>query len=191
MVSNYFYLSANFLRLAHESAVEIVNSTNPAFVTSESPVSNSEFNQAIRWTNHSVGIAALFCFYHGIELIMKCLILAKQSDAKGHCLTRLLNIFQKHYPDSLINPELNKHIKSLDGNSPLLNFLTQNKIGIDNWYEALKYPEMMDKTVIDHFSLKYNGVTGIEYWKSIVTASANIHNHSKTLLDLSATICKQ
>lgn len=180
--ASHFYLSANFLRLAHEAATEIVKSGNPVAInTSDSQLSTREYSQTIRWTDHSVGIAALFCFYHGMELVMKGFILEKVAEAKGHKLTELLTKFESYYPDSLLCKELHKNISIIDENTPLPKFLSSNKIGIDSWYEALKYPEMKNGINIEHFPLKYNGKLGVSYWRNIANSCSFINNHVNSL----------
>ena len=78
----YWMLAAQFLRLAHESCVEIINSGNKYTLVSDVPISPLEFSHAVRWSDHAVGAGVLFSYFHGIELILKGFLSAQAP--KGH-----------------------------------------------------------------------------------------------------------
>ena len=60
-------------------------------------------------------------------------------------------------------------------------FLTSNSIQIDNWYEALKYPESMGKKRFTHFDLKYGGSEELPFWRQIHASSSDIPAKSAAL----------
>lgn len=162
----YWMLAAQFLRLAHESCVEIINSGNKYTLVSDVPISPLEFSHAVRWSDHAVGAGVLFSYFHGIELILKGFLSAAGIRLKHHRLTELLKKFEEYFPDTDLAKAVHKALPKAGENTPMGRFLDANTIQIDEWYEALKYPESRTG-LIDHFHLKFGGQTTISFWESV------------------------
>lgn len=178
---SYWTLGAQFLRLAHESCVEIVNAGNKFMVVSDKPILPSAFNQAVRWSDHSVGAGVLFCYFHGIELILKGFLVATGAGATHHRLTHLLRDFESAFPDTDLGEAVRASLPHAGADSPLGRFLASNSIQIDNWYEALKYPESTKGKSFSHVDLKFGGSRTLVFWQSLHASSAEIQTKAVAL----------
>lgn len=178
---SYWTLAAQFLRLAHESCVEIINTGNKFVVISHESISASEFNQAVRWSDHSVGTGVLFSYFHGIELILKGFLAAIGVKSPHHRLTDLLKDFENHFPDTELGQAISNALPIAGEDSPMGRFLASNSIHIDDWFEALKYPESRKGAAFDHFDLKFGGHSTVPFWTSIHASSADIRSKAVAL----------
>ena len=178
----YWILSSHFLRLAHESSIELINTGNARSVTSASPISASEVAQKFRWSDHSVGIAILFSYFHGIELTLKGFLKAVGNGRvhHHHHLTHLLADFESAIPGTDLAVTLRGALSPAVG-TPLQRFLVANGIHIDSWYEALKYPESKTGSPIDHFDLKFGGESTLPFWTDVMRSAAEIHGQAAAL----------
>ncbi len=172
---SYFTLGAQFLRLAHESCVEIVNSGNKHVVLTDKPLKPSEYGRIVRWSDHSVGTAVLFSFFHGIELILKGFLTARSVARAHHRLTELLSEFELAFPGTELGEEIKNALPAPGRASPISRFLVTNSIQIDSWYDALKYPESKKGQAYSHFDLKFGGSNTLPFWQQIHRSSADIH----------------
>lgn len=178
---SYWILGAQFLRLAHESCVEIVNAGNKHIVTSDKPISCVEYGKAVRWSDHSVGTAVLFSFFHGIELTLKGFLVASGRRPTHHRLTILLGDFESEFPDTTLGAAIKTALPSAGANSPMGRFLASNTIQIDSWYEALKYPESTKGQQFNHFDLKFGGDNTLPFWRELHASSSDIHSKAVAL----------
>ena len=154
------------------SAQQIVSSGNSHFVIGKLPI--EEYNFRTRFTDHNIGVALLFNFYHGIELSIKGHLLGlTHRPAKGHKLTDLMaKLANSGCTNSLVgalDPWLSPNEATVMG-----KFLSANKLQIDQWYEALKYADLCNSKVVSHFDLKYGGHETLDFWNSISEASEKI-----------------
>lgn len=171
---SYWTLAAQFLRHAHESCVEIINSGNKFMLTGPKPISNFEFNQAVRWSDHAVGTSVLFSYFHGIELILKGFLAAAGIKAAHHRLTDLLKDFDAKFPSTDLGDAIRGALPNAGVDSPMGRFLKTNSLQIDDWYEALKYPESRKGAAFDHYDLKFGGDSTIPFWTSVHSSTADI-----------------
>jgi len=177
----YWTLGAQFLRLAHESCIEIVNGGNKYLVTSDKPIAPSAYGQATRWSDHSVGTGVLFSFFHGVELTLKGFLVAGGSRPTHHRLTDLLRDFEAKFPGTDLGDAVRAALPSSGVDSPMGRFLSSNSIQIESWYEALKYPESTKGRPFDHFDLKFGGATALPFWQDLHASSAAIHSKAVAL----------
>lgn len=177
----YWALGAQFLSLAYESCFEIVDSGNKLVVIVK-PTSHNQFNDADRWSDHRVGIPVLFSFYHGIELILKGFLAAtgNQIHKPHHRLTELLSNFESDHPNTDLAKQINVALNPWVS-TPTGNFLEQNNITIDDWYEALKYLASKKKQQFSHTHLKYGGHTTVSFWNHIHEQSLTIRKEAARL----------
>jgi len=178
---SYWTLGAQFLRLAHESCVEIVNGGNKFLVTGDEPISPSAYSQVVRWSDHSVGTSVLFSFFHGVELTLKGFLVAIGSQPKGHQLTDLLQKFETSFPNTDLGSAIRTALPSAGEDSPMGRFLSSNSIQIDSWYEALKYPESTKGQSFSHFDLKFGGAGALPFWQALHASSSDIHSKAVAL----------
>lgn len=170
----YWTLSLHFLRLAEASCALLAATENPHVVISKAPLGSNEYSEATLWSDHSVGIAILFTFFHGIELILKGFISVSDTAPNHHRLTELLTTFEKSQQNTDLAKTISANVRSIDPNSPLGTFMTNNSIQIDKWFEALKYPESTKGQSFSHIDLKYGGLDTVPFWQSIGEAARQV-----------------
>lgn len=178
---SYWTMGSQFLRLSHEACSEIAKAGNVHTVVTDELPKPGEYSHIVRWSDHQLGAAVLFSFFHGIELILKGFLVASGVQKQGHYLTELHVEFNQKYPGTDLGQEVAKALTTTGDGSPLERFLAANSITIDNWYEALKYPESKNGTIYTHFDLKFGGDKTIPFWKNVQKMSANIHNMALSL----------
>jgi hypothetical protein len=181
MSLGYWTLGAQFLTLTCVSCSKIVNSGNKFAVIIKLPPHN-KCDDADEWSDSSVGIPVLFCFFHGIELILKGFLSAtgSQKQKPHHRLTELLSDFISVHPDTDLAKQITVALFPR-ASTPIGSFLEHNKITIDDWYEALKYPESKKKQRFSHIDLKYGGHTTISFWNHIYEQSLAMRKEAARL----------
>jgi hypothetical protein len=160
--------------LAESAARQLCKNKNTLTVVSGEPISADEYAKKTRWSDHALGVAVLFNFYHGIELTLKGCLLLENSPKTGHRLTPLLAEFEKKHKDTALASALAAHIRGIDASSPLGKFLTHNNVTIDSWYQSLKYPKATDGSTFSHWSLQYGGKSTIKFWRGIKKGAVTI-----------------
>jgi hypothetical protein len=178
---DYWKIGTHFLRLAEAACGELVKGENADIVISNRPITPSEYNERTKWSDHSIGVSVLFCFFHGMEVILKGFISIQDTVPKHHRLTELLANFEQRYPGANVGKIIANWTRDLDPASPLGRFLAQNHISIDDWFQALKYPELMTGNSIDHFSLMFGGCETVAFWQSVGQAAASLLMESVAL----------
>lgn len=124
MPIDYWLLGAQYLRLAEASCNEFVASKNAHFVTEAGRLpSASEYKEKTKWSDHAVGIAVLFNYFHGIEVILKGFIaLAGDDVPRHHKLTGLLSDFEAKFPESTFANLIRSSTIGQDVDTPLGHF---------------------------------------------------------------------
>lgn len=171
----YWRLATQYLDLAEAASAELVDSGNPSVVVADDPPSDAQYREASRWSDHRIGVAVLFNFYHGIELILKGFI-ALNGDAPclRHSLTQLLADFERRHPDTEVGVLISDYTSRLDTQSPLGRFFAENHTKVDHWYQALRYPESRQGQPFDHLVLKYGSSDCIRFWEALRRAVRDI-----------------
>lgn len=93
---------------------------------------------------------------------------------KHHKLKKLVANFECTYPSCNLVKTLDPFIRNIDVSSPLGQFLLDNKIQIDDWYQALKYPASTAGKKYSHIELKYGGSSKLNFWKRLKNDSKKI-----------------
>lgn len=174
-------LADKYFRTARELSRLIVLSGNKSVVASKKSLSSAEYDRCTRRNDSNLGVPLLFNFYHGLELCLKGHLIGQNLNAKatGHKLSVLLRQVSTTQHNSLLLKEIGLWTPP-KANTPIGNFLSANKITIDDWYQALKYPALMKGASISHLGLKYGGKSALAFWEAL--------NKSTTqLMSLSAT----
>ncbi|WP_243318920.1 hypothetical protein [Geothrix paludis] len=165
---NYWLIGIQYLRLAEAACNELVGRENASGVVFIGAVDWDEYLEATKWSDHSIGIAILFNFFHGIEVLLKgFLSLKAASPPRHHRLSEILMEFEKEYPGTRLSSLVREYTEELCPYSPLGQFFRTNAISVDEWYEALKYPESKSGRSYRHTDLKYGGLDTVHFWKSI------------------------
>lgn len=67
---HYWRLATQYLDLTEAVSTELVRSGNP-WVIVASELSDAQYRESTTWSDHRIGVAVLFNFYHGVELVLK------------------------------------------------------------------------------------------------------------------------
>ena len=122
------------------------------------------------WSVMEHGTPTLFTFFHGAELLLKGFVLAATGNtAKNHSLTASLAQFEKSIgnSDNRIGEFLAPYISSISPDSLLGRTLAENAIGIDKWYEFLRYPESNKGAAFEHWNLRRESLETRDFWQSL------------------------
>jgi hypothetical protein len=177
----HFLLSSHFLRLAENASARLVGTHNSLWVVSGKDISPEEYFRKTKCSDHSVGVAILFNFYHGIELVLKAALVQRGEKKLVHTLTALLDRFEQHYPDSDLIKSLSPHVRTVDPGSPVGRFLASNNVPIDTWYQAFKYPSLKSGKQLTHWTLQYGGGGTVAYWRGIKSSASKIRKQAVAL----------
>lgn len=177
---DYWTLAGDFLNLVEAGVGELVDKGNLWVVTGDSSVSK-KYDELTKWSDHRIGVPLLFNFYHGLELILKGFLAEKGQVPTHHRLTGLLADFTSKYPNTELAGIIGKYTTNLDPKSPLGQFFNANGVSVDQWYEALKYPESKKGKVFDHMDLQYGEMETLEFWKDIGQAAQVVREEAANL----------
>lgn len=178
---DYWIIGIQYLRLSEAACQELVKQENVHGVVFSGPWDWEDYLEVTKWSDHSIGIAILFNFFHGIEVLLKGFISLRRSTPKHHKLTDILREFEKEFPESGLSSLARKHTVDLDPSSPLGLFLAKNRVSVDEWYVALKYPESTKGHTYTHADLKYGGSNTLNFWKSIGETAVDLRKEAVKL----------
>lgn len=170
----YWRLATHFLGLVEAAAQELVNSENAWVIVSDEDVGEAAYERATKWSDHTVGIAILLDFFHGIELMLKGFIALDGNVPRHHRVRELLADFEASHPGTEVSVLMATYTTNLDRGSPLGVFLTANGLDIDSWNEALRYPESKKGEPFDHLRLQYGGLGTVDFWQALGSAAREI-----------------
>lgn len=177
----YWTLGAQFLRLTESACAEIAGSHNPHVIVSDEPLSPSAYDEKTRWSDHAVGTAVLFNFFHGIELVMKGFLVANGSQQNHHRITALLATFDNLLPNTKLATVLKRALPTPGADTPVSRFLATNNIQIDEWFQALKYPISTQGQTYNHIDLKYGGGSTAPFWQNVGQLCVEIRTEAVAL----------
>jgi hypothetical protein len=143
----------------------------------------NKYIEITKWSDHAVGIAILFNYFHGIEATLKGFISHYEHAPKNHKLTHLLDKFNNLFPGTPVTPLVWRHTKGLDADSPLGRFFSANIISVDDWYQALKYPESINGEAFIHTELMYGGLKSLPFWEEISDNASRLCDEAHLLAE--------
>jgi len=153
----YFHLVKNCI----DETIKVEN--NWVIVTdNEHNIDWEQYDIDTKWSDFNIVIPIIFDYYHGIEVVMKGFLLANNpciSNTK-HKLSGLLSEFIKLYPNNLLGNIFQRYIEKSKMPELLNDFCSSSQIDIDEYYQALKYPNSTYNRIYDHYSLMYKGKNG-------------------------------
>ena len=122
-------------------------------------------------------------FYHGVELLLKGFLQAVNNVQKDHGLLRVLRCFELKIgnADNKLATTLAPYISSIDSCSLLGNFLAENCISIDRWYEVLRYPESLNGKPFSHLVLKWESIQTCEFWHHMTITAHTLQAEAVSL----------
>lgn len=167
--SDFIGLGYNFLQLTINSIEEMEKQGNKSLLFFPASISYDEiktqYDEKTKWTDNNIAIPVLFNFYHGVELVLKGLILRCGGEiVKTHNLTnitlklksspnppniRLLNFF-----DNILQFDLNK-------------FFNTNKRTVDSFYESFRYPQFNNGDDVVFKDIRGLDSSGLELFLNI------------------------
>lgn len=167
---NYWEIGIQYLHIAESVAEEVIESGNKFVLTSDEDISIEEYEKKTKWADHNLAIPLLFNFYHGLEVLLKGFLAASNSlnDNQHHKLTELLDKFEDKFDNDELPALLKKYLLVEKLNEPLKSFCKESSITIDNFYQALKYPESIKGKPYLHDELMFQGANGIWFYKELV-----------------------
>jgi hypothetical protein len=121
---------------------------------------DKEYDEASYWSDHKLAIPLLFNLYHGIELILKGLLVLSEEESKNHNLSDLLETTKKEHVNADFICHIEKYLVKEKLPGILNNFFSDSGIEVDEWYQALKYPESNKGKKYEHLPLKYQEEEG-------------------------------
>lgn len=171
MGNDYISLGYNFLQLSINAIEEMNRQGNQTLIFSDSSLSDSdtwkEYDEKTKWADQNIAIPILFNFYHGIELILKGLIIncGGNLERKTHKLSSLCKAL-KETPDRP-SQELLTHFNEIISGKGFGLFFTQNKGSVDSFYELFKYPEMTKGKKVDFRELRGQEEAGLIHFNEV------------------------
>lgn len=176
-------ISLNFLTLANKYLILVQNILNESikFQNKWMVTGNDACGELTKWSDFNIFIPTLFNFYHGIEILMKGILLIENPQVKlSHNLEDLLNDIKKTFKaNHELILTLEKYINKSKLEPDLQVFFNENKIAPKDFFIALKYP--FDRNLnkrYDYFSLKYRQEKLLPLFKCIISDVTKINNLS-------------
>jgi hypothetical protein len=165
-----FWTSAfEYLMLVEFVARETVIQGNKHVIIDDGPISEEEYEERTKWSDHTLVVPLLFNLYHGIELLVKGFLLARGYEEPTHEIQKLCRLFADEYPDEKeLNCFLNKYINETSLPPILGQFLIDNRLSFKSLYEALRYPDDRNfRNLKTYIGLKYKGEKGLQFFREL------------------------
>jgi hypothetical protein len=179
----FWKVGVDYLHLVECVVAETIKQGNANSIPKPSPISEDEYEQETKWSDHNLILPVLFDFYHALEVIFKgFLISSGRLIEQHHKLSMLLAEFESCFPNHRIGLVAGKYINQ-DRLPPLIaSFCNESGISIDEYYQALKYPERKDGSVVyAHYPLKYQDKFGLAFFEEFVEDVNQIRTATLTL----------
>jgi hypothetical protein len=167
---NYIGLSYQFLHLSREAIKEMELQGNRTTIISKADGESNnweKYEELTRWNDFNIGVPILFNFYHGLELMLKGLILecGENLEAKDHKLSNLLGKLKSSEspPSDGVIQIFDKYVNQ----GPFIEFFNSNDSNIDNFYQLLKYPESMKNEQFRFYEIRGTEKKGLTRFKEI------------------------
>lgn len=165
--------AVQFLHLVESVLNESLDQENANWYHGD-PISIKEFNHKTRWADFNLIRPVLFNFYHGLELLMKGLLLTvgRQVDS-NHRLDELMSevLASKDIPKD-IKTKLQRHLESNSLLEPMKGFINQNNISFSKLYEYLRYPLNKEGSEFSDYDVfEYQGERLLPYFEKVAKDS--------------------
>lgn len=167
----FWTVGIQYLHVVEAIGKECISQGNNITVVSDRELTDGEISEQTIWSDHNLVIPLLFDFYHGVEVILKGFLVYgdKLSGKKNHKIKNLLNRFETKFPRHKITQLLAPYIDDEKLLEPIKTFCGDSSVSVDEFYQALKYPESFDgEKIYIHTHLKYRGEEGLEFFSRLV-----------------------
>jgi hypothetical protein len=170
---SFWTASFQYLMLVENAASEIVAHDNTWMMSrdfNDTPISEREYKEATRWSDHTTIIPLLFNLHHGIELLIKGFLLTDPNEniKKSHDIIDLCSRFCHLFPDeTVLNRFFHKYTCEYAMPAILKQFLRDNRIDVRSLYQALRYPSPDFQVMRNYSGLKYKGEKGIHVFSDL------------------------
>lgn len=186
---SYWRIGFQYLHLVEITTAETIRQGNTHVIITDirdGELTPEAYKKQTQWSDFEIILPVLFNFYHGIEVVLKGFLIAADKPVHtNHKLSELINCFEQCYPENSIAQTIKKYIVREQLPTVLSNFCKESEISIDDYYQALKYPESKKGSAYFHKPLKYNGSNGIHFFKElhddIATLQPQIVNLGRTV----------
>ena len=174
--SDFIGLGYNFLQLTINAIEEMEKQGNKSLLFFSGDNSDNElktkYDEKTKWNDNNIAIPVLFNFYHGVELVIKGLIVKCGGQlTKMHKLSDLLKELKKSpNPPS---EDLINHIEEILKFN-LNNFFDSNNKSVDSFYESFKYPQYKNGDSIVFKDIRGLETSGLELFNSIKNMATDI-----------------
>jgi HEPN domain-containing protein len=174
--SDFIGLGYNFLQLTINSIEEMEKQGNKSLLFFPGNISDdemkSQYDEKTKWNDNNISIPVLFNFYHGVELVIKGLIVKCGGQLTTmHKLSDLLKELKKSQnppSEDLIN-----HFEEILKFN-LNNFFDSNNKSVDTFYESFKYPQYKNGGSVIFKDVRGLETSGLELFISIKNMAADI-----------------
>ena len=183
----YWTIGLQYLHLVEAVIAETVAQRNAHVVVSDEEISWDQYERDTKWADHRIVIPVLFDFYHGIEVILKGFLVAAGAPLDtNHRLSQLVSAFEEQFPGHAIGVTAKKYIAQDKLPEVLASFCKTSGITIDDYYQALKYPQSTRGNVYKHYPLKYRGEEGVPFFEDL---AKDISEAVPKIVALGRSIC--
>jgi hypothetical protein len=164
----FWVVGIQYLHLVQAVSSEIHRQGNTHIIMSDETITTDEYMEKTKWSDHNLVIPLLFNFFHGLETLLKGFLCANRIQVKkSHKLSELLISFKNEFYYSSLIPYFEKYIDKDKLPNILSEFCNKSNIGIDEYYQALKYSEGISGNQYQHYPLKYQGQKGVQFFDDL------------------------
>jgi len=161
----FWKIGIQYLHLVQAVSNENNKQGNQLFITSDAPLTEKEYSEQTKWSDHNLVIPLLFNFYHGLEVLLKGFLASQGVSFKSsHKLSTLLLNFKKEFPKSELIPFFEQYILPKELPPVLSEFCDISSITIDDYYQSLKYSVSTKGNQFEHYPLKGKGEEGAKFF---------------------------
>ncbi len=165
-----YFLASNFWQLTLNVASELIKRGNPGSLMRSGwgAPSEEEMEEELRWSDLHIIEPTLFNFYHGIELSLKALLVAKgEPIEKIHKLSRLLELVNSRYDSKELSDFYGAYILTERLPPILKGFCSASGVTMDLYYQSLKYPTGTKAESFNHSALRGHEFEGVKLFSQI------------------------
>lgn len=170
---SFWTVSFQYLTLAKNVSRETVFHHNDWVMSKNSKagdITEEEYEETTRWSDHAIIIPLLCNLLHGIELLVKGFLLVDPNESikKAHNIIDLCERFKKKYPEEChLIQFFDKYTDTKSIPDFLKHFLTDNNLQLNEMYQAFRYPSPDFSTMRLYSALKYRGEEGTTFFSEL------------------------
>ncbi|WP_126456004.1 hypothetical protein [Sulfuriflexus mobilis] len=184
----YWTIGIQYLHLTESVIEETISQGNIWMNVTDYTPSFDDYLNKTKWSDHNLIIPLLFDFYHGLEVLLKGFLVAEDIKIKtNHKLSDLHSSFETYYSNNKLSQYIEKYITQNKLPVLLNEFCEECGMSMDEYYQALKYPESTKGKPYRHTPLKYKGEQGVPFFKDMLN---DIRSLRKEAVSLGRTICE-